>query len=42
MDGEIIVDAFLTTGTIIVLLGIFEMIKERWEYIKFEEGREEV
>ena len=37
MNGEIIVDIFLTIGTIIVLLGIFEMIRVRWMYIKMED-----
>ena len=41
MNGEIIVDTFLTIGNIIVLLGIFEMVKMRWEYIKIEDSRGE-
>ena len=39
--GEIIVDAFITMGRIIVLFCIFGMIKERWEYIKMEEDEYE-
>ena len=41
MNGEIIVDAFITMGRIIVLFCIFGMIKERWEYIKMEENEYE-
>ena len=38
MYGEIIVDTFLTIGTMIVLLGIFELIRVRWMYVKMEEN----
>lgn len=41
MNGEIIVDAFITMGRIITLFCIFGMIKERWEYIKMEEDEYE-
>lgn len=41
MNGEIIVNIFLTVGTITVLLGMFELIRVRWMYIKMEDSRGE-
>ena len=40
MNGEIIVDGFLTTGTVVALFMIAEMIKERRDYIKMENRKE--